>query len=1098
MSKGKIEIQVEIDDNGNLKATARQADKTADSIGNVGKSSRDTDRNIKGLAQTSANGTKNFSKMAQGMTGGLVPAYAAFAAQIFALTAAFNFLKEAADLENLRKSQVAFAQSTGLALTTITNKLRESSKGMLGFKEASQAAAIGVAKGFSNAQLTEITEGALKASTALGRGFQDTFDRLLRGVSKAEPELLDELGITLRLETATKNYAESINKSRDSLTAAERSQAVFVETMRQLNNTFGDVEARGNPFVQLGKTFEDIQQNLTKRFLPILEGVANVINENAKAAAGAFTALAALIIVNISGLGKGIMDVFRVVGNQGKTVAKTIATPFQALGKIAGKGVETGLRKVIDQLEGAEDALRKAAKETASKVKTDAQSMVAGGAGSATLGKLAAGKEVTPQALGRLKKDLKRVQKEIEETGKTSSKAFAGVSVDSIKKMRKSVDKMGKTSLTTGEKIKKIFAKGVVKAIDASRKAVELKRKAMDKLRSGATVAGNAFRKFGKIARAAFGFVGVILVLIKAVEKLAETPITVIDGFKKFLTTTLKMVQKVLNFLVSGLNSLLDNSIVRRILGTKEGEKVVSDFTFADNIEETLNNLEKTVLDKLGTDRASLEAVEQKTKDRRKQEAADLAEKNRVEDLVAAYTTLGADIKQITKGVRAQNDEFKKTKQIATGIGSLSIAGAIDKIALEDDPKVRDTLLKAFKEQIESQDLGALGSVFAKAVEDKDLEKLRELQTSALGFNSSLLAVDEGIRTLGQNLTAGTSIEGAIEFTKALINNRDAAIAQAEAIGGVTDVKERLDSEFEKAGGADAFLASLTGLAQETERLKTEANNLAIQELEAQRLSEGNKKIRLAEIKVLKEENAEKTKRNQLDIANAMTNAITFTPEQEQQNEKKINQLKREVELMKEKLQLAREQASDIIQMGIKIGTSLEDNMTSAFDALVQGTKNFKQAFADMARAILADISKMIARMLAIQILKSTLGNTGLGDFLGIEAKSGGVMTPKGKAPGYSTGGVARGPMSGYPAILHGTEAVVPLPNGKSIPVEMSNGGQTQNNIVVNISSEGQTTTEGSTGPDMDRVGQAVAKAVQIELQNQKRSGGMLNPYGAA
>ena len=140
----------------------------------------------------------------------------------------------------------------------------------------------------------------------------------------------------------------------------------------------------------------------------------------------------------------------------------------------------------------------------------------------------------------------------------------------------------------------------------------------------------------------------------------------------------------------------------------------------------------------------------------------------------------------------------------------------------------------------------------------------------------------------------------------------------------------------------------------------------------------------------------------------------------------------------------------------------------------------------------------MIARMLAIQILKSTLGNTGLGDFLGIEAKSGGVMTPKGKAPGYSTGGVARGPMSGYPAILHGTEAVVPLPNGKSIPVEMSNGGQTQNNIVVNISSEGQTTTEGSTGPDMDRVGQAVAKAVQIELQNQKRSGGMLNPYGAA
>ena len=30
---------------------------------------------------------------------------------------------------------------------------------------------------------------------------------------------------------------------------------------------------------------------------------------------------------------------------------------------------------------------------------------------------------------------------------------------------------------------------------------------------------------------------------------------------------------------------------------------------------------------------------------------------------------------------------------------------------------------------------------------------------------------------------------------------------------------------------------------------------------------------------------------------------------------------------------------------------------------------------------------------------------------------------------GYSRGGIARGREAGYPAILHGTEAVVPLPN---------------------------------------------------------------------
>ena len=136
--------------------------------------------------------------------------------------------------------------------------------------------------------------------------------------------------------------------------------------------------------------------------------------------------------------------------------------------------------------------------------------------------------------------------------------------------------------------------------------------------------------------------------------------------------------------------------------------------------------------------------------------------------------------------------------------------------------------------------------------------------------------------------------------------------------------------------------------------------------------------------------------------------------------------------------------------------------------------------------------------MMVMKMLEATLGNTGLGNFLGIGARDGGILTPEGKAPGYSTGGVARGSTSGYPAVLHGTEAVVPLPNGKSIPVEMKDSGATNNNIVVNVSSDGQSSTKGSTGPDMDKLGGAIAVAVQAELQNQKRSGGILNPYGAA
>ena len=40
---------------------------------------------------------------------------------------------------------------------------------------------------------------------------------------------------------------------------------------------------------------------------------------------------------------------------------------------------------------------------------------------------------------------------------------------------------------------------------------------------------------------------------------------------------------------------------------------------------------------------------------------------------------------------------------------------------------------------------------------------------------------------------------------------------------------------------------------------------------------------------------------------------------------------------------------------------------------------------------------------------------------------------------GFAGGGIASGPQSGYQTMLHGTEAVVPLPDGKSIPVEFPN-----------------------------------------------------------
>ena len=41
-----------------------------------------------------------------------------------------------------------------------------------------------------------------------------------------------------------------------------------------------------------------------------------------------------------------------------------------------------------------------------------------------------------------------------------------------------------------------------------------------------------------------------------------------------------------------------------------------------------------------------------------------------------------------------------------------------------------------------------------------------------------------------------------------------------------------------------------------------------------------------------------------------------------------------------------------------------------------------------------------------------------------------------------ANGGILSGPASGYAATLHGTEAVVPLPDGRTIPVQTANSDQ--------------------------------------------------------
>lgn len=1112
MAKNKIEIDVKVDDKGTTRKVALGAKQAAEGLDKTGKSARTADRNLKGAAQASANGTKNFSKMAQGMTGGLVPAYAAFAAQVFALSAAFNFLKDAADLENLRKSQVSFAQSSGLAVRSVTKELQEASKGMLGFQEAAQAAAIGVAKGFSTAQLVQLTEGAGKASVALGRSYQDTFDRLLRGVSKAEPELLDELGITLRLESATSRYADAINKTKDNLTSAERSQAVFVETMRQLNSTFGDIEADANPFIQLSKTFEKIQQDITKKVMPPIIALVDIINNNATAAFTAFAGLAALILVNIAGVGPAIKSMFTGIVGSFTGLIGAVGKTAGSIGKVAGSKISVIAGNTLQDIDQAEQALQKKIQEAGRSVGKSAESMVSAGAESKVLKQLAEGSIPAQRELTRLSTNLEKVKQKLKETGEITSGAFKGATLQSIKDMQRSIKEIGNASLTTGEKIRKNLAKGGVQALKGMRLAARATAKAVSGIGVAASKAKGLINGMFSAFRKGTIILAVVFTVIKALDELAKTPIKVIDGFKRFLTTTAEMLQRVLNFLLSGINKLLDNSVVRKILGTKEGEQVISSFTFADNISENLDLLEARILNFAGTSREQLQEIDDATANKRAAEEALEAQKAKVDSLKESYKELGVEIADIAIGIRKQADEMKKTSQITTGIASMPIAAAIEKAG--DDPELK----KALDSLISSLDLSAFGEDFKLAVENKDVLGLQKLQTAALSYNTSLSSIKDASAGLRKEIGTGDPLKARalLQTLIEVANNGNASAEVLERKGGLLDL-------LNDAVGTDAnsLLNQLKNISEELSSLEGKKTLLQFKRLEDSSLPQTVKQQR--ELSYVAEEanillSQKKALLNQYIIANTdLTGSELLAHQQEVINRE------REIYLLEKKSKVAQDNLNDISQIGQVATNSFESGMISAFDSIIQGTSSIKEAFFSMAKGVLQALSQIIAKLIAVKLLEMAIGfftpspgvsSTGQAgglfgtvDPFGGNAmdmtfnRYGGVVANGKQMPGYAVGGVARGPDAGYPAMLHGTEAVVPLPNGKSIPVDMKGSAQ-NNNVVVNVSVDsqgrGQTSTESQSGADAGQLGSAIARAVQQELQNQKRSGGILNPYGVA
>jgi hypothetical protein len=137
------------------------------------------------------------------------------------------------------------------------------------------------------------------------------------------------------------------------------------------------------------------------------------------------------------------------------------------------------------------------------------------------------------------------------------------------------------------------------------------------------------------------------------------------------------------------------------------------------------------------------------------------------------------------------------------------------------------------------------------------------------------------------------------------------------------------------------------------------------------------------------------------------------------------------------------EQAAEMTNVAMSAFTSLGN-------AMLQG-QDIGEALGNTFKRLIVDLTAMVARALLFKAIMASL-SSGVSE-IGFAA-GGKLGSLLGGLMGFADGGIASGPKSGYPVMLHGTEAVLNPKQFKNLTSNMMNLGAAQGGGAMNLQGE--------------------------------------------
>ena len=1155
-------IEIEVTSKGSLQKLGKEARRAGKDVGSIAKNTAESDRRLKSLSNQTSNSSKAFSKQAQTIQGGLVPVYATLAAQVFAVSAAFRFLQDSVNFRNLVAGQAAYGAATGTMFSTISKAVREASNGLISYQDASQAVAIGTAAGLNAGQLERLGKAASDVSLALGRDVVDSFNRLVRGVTKAEPELLDELGIILRLDPALKQYAAQLGKSKEDLNQFERAQAVTNFVLDQAESKFGKISQVISPTAfalgQFQQAFNDMLNDLQVGIAGIVDFVAPFFTQNIQA-------FAAALLIFVSSIVKSMLPNFDMMVAKG---AQTVTALKAQIKQMEGEVRVLGATQTIKSKGGAERMRREGLADVQSIDPTVGS--LSNQQISARLRVLRSGKELT--ALKGMTDDkvaiytsgLEKMEaankfhkgKEVIEVQTAEQKkqlAHAQTTLKQEQELLKQEEKQRRNAKIAVGIFRAIYIAGfVVMAAQATKAAIKF-----------LTTTEEQREEFEKEAKAAKDLSNNIKdinnnleTMIKLRAKgLVDSPFT---QFARSLQSQ-NLIQQAQDL------AMLDPESVKRGRGRAERQALLNQYIVDGGL--TQDFIGKFLDDQIQVDEDAFAAVTgfletltqlrelspTKAFDDIFAQMIDNLEKNgKIMPLtLKQFGELQQEIIKTEQSARQFNQTSQDLQKGLTGLATsfapkttfMNIQQLVDtnRKSLTDARNIlRDDLSILGRETLKDENFLVSDAQFEEFVKrptafliqdlklDKDRRKIVEDRIDAIKDQNDLLTQLQPILDTNLIKERAINLEVAENKTAKAAIVKDGSALQAQLTRQL-DLEEKslnITKSRTKEEGLQQLIKS-DKIKKDPALLNALEHALEIQK-EITKQMESQQQLALQGERIRRDSllNAQRTAQDTTapfsmahmfgltrpisedDIRGTMDRNPGFTREEAIQNLQKFNA----------QLKLTEVQMNLIDGLSTSIGTTLVDGLANAFVEVAKGTQTFADAFKNMAIQILADIAAMTMKMAIFRALAgffvgpvdtsvftnfstvdtSTFTNptAGLPGFnaqgfnLGTLGRSGGIMSSPGYRS-YARGGIAMGPDSGYAATLHGTEAVVPLGNSRSIPVELKGEGGGVNNITVNVN--GGTEGNGQSPEQAKALGNMIQVATMEIIQREKRPGGVLS-----